>query len=120
MYTRTRRERWEKDREGQTSMRPHNATLILSTRDSYAKLQNAHRKAKPTASRLTAFDPDCLDIPEKFNESGRMYNSCFQRKRERERGSTCRPHYACAFIGKILLNPPLRTKTKICKIILEK
>lgn len=55
-------------------MRPHNATLILSTRDLYAKLRNAHWKAGPTTSELTAFDPDNLDIPEKYDDCRWMHN----------------------------------------------
>lgn len=55
-------------------MRPHNATLILSTRDLYAKLRNAHWKAGPTASEPTAFDPDNLDIPEKYDDCRWMHN----------------------------------------------
>jgi len=49
-------ERKMKARE--TPMRPHNATLILSTRDLYAKLRNAHGKTGLTASKPTVFDPE--------------------------------------------------------------
>lgn len=55
-------------------MHPHNATLILSTRDSHAKQRNVQRKTE-----LTAFDPDDLDVPKKSNDSRRMHKFYFRR-----------------------------------------
>lgn len=53
LYTYTTSDERKIEREMEIPMRSHNATLILSTRDSYAKLRNAHRKAEPTADEPT-------------------------------------------------------------------